>query len=552
MTMERDYYLPSEIMPLVRRAGKSKTGFYEQVKKGGIEKVIRDNREAYNKRQVDAFLASRSRTPGRRKGTGASKQVPESGTAQGLVIDVAQESDLLPLYTLESDQLDFLRAIVPPVLHAWQQVNDHTYWLLFHPTNRQEILAMLGVLPLREAVIQQLLRKELSPAQISASDVLPYKSGESYSCYITSAATEPGYREAILSLVELLFSYWCEQSISIEALYASVPEDTDDNIPLLRIVTGCFFSLLNEEDQWRLRPLRRKYHPVEFIRNYQRCLQQDEAQQKGGDVPMHVIEPSPARSLEGLRRLFEKKLSRRGDRDFTEIINAFFEIGTDGHISRKDGVKQHEVWVGRIRGDDDIRATLRINASLFGPSKRYAEDQLVDFRRAWLKKNPDIYRVLEVDGEVVGYIFAIPLPKSVIDRVLADEIRVGDIAIEDLQAYRPGQPVDIYLQTLGVHKRIQGGEKFIAGMYLIAGMQHLFTDLAERRIEIRSIYTRSAEPDGIKLCAALGFEEIPAPTGVEKMVLQLDFSKEKNSLRAYKHVLDLYKSRHSVEENIES
>lgn len=246
--------------------------------------------------------------------------------------------------------------------------------------------------------------------------------------------------------------------------------------------------------------------------------------------------------IQSLRLLYEHQMERKGNRDFTAVVHTFVEVLPDGHIVRKDGSSQHHVWFGRVRSDDDLRAALRINASLFGTSQKYTEDQLVAFRRAWLMKNPDVYRILEIDGEVVGFIFAMPLSKPIIDRALAGEIKVGDIALDSLQQYQSDHPVDIYLQTLGLHKRLQGGEKTMAGFYLIAGMEHLFAEIGALGVEVRSIYTRSDEPDGVKLCAALGFEEITIPTPVTKLVMQLDFSKEKPGLRPYKEAFASYMS----------
>ena len=256
-----------------------------------------------------------------------------------------------------------------------------------------------------------------------------------------------------------------------------------------------------------------------------------------------MVSHSSDEHVESLRRQYAHQLERKGNRDYTEIVHAFAEVLPDGRIRRRDGSDQHRIWFGSIRNDDDLRATLRINASLFGSSQKYTEYELVASRRMWLRKNPNLYRLLEIDGEVMGFIFAIPLSKPTIDRALAGEIKVGDIALDDVQQYQPDNPVDIYLQTLGLHKRLQGGEKMMAGFYLIAGMEHLFAEIGALGVEVRSIYTRSDEPDGIKLCAALGFDEIRLPTPVPKLVMQLDFSKEKPGLRSYKEALALYKSR---------
>lgn len=123
--------------------------------------------------------------------------------------------------------------------------------------------------------------------------------------------------------------------------------------------------------------------------------------------------------IESLRQLYTHQVERKGNRDYIKIVHSFVEIHPDGQILRKDGNNQHYVWFGRLRNVARKSSSWRINASLFGASQKYTEDELVAFRRAWLKKNPDLYRLLEIDGEVMGFIFAIPLPKLTIDRALA-------------------------------------------------------------------------------------------------------------------------------------
>jgi hypothetical protein len=136
-----------------------------------------------------------------------------------------------------------------------------------------------------------------------------------------------------------------------------------------------------------------------------------------------------------------------------------------------------------------------------------------------------------------------PLPMPIIDRILAGELRVGDISVSDLQKYQPGTAYNLYVQTVGVHETIQGVARRIAGMYLLAGMHKLFVDLANAGVELRSVYTRSNEIDGIKLAAALDMDEITVPGVDDKLVLKLDFmDKDKQSLHAYRDALERYKS----------
>ena len=562
----RQYYWASEIPTLISSETPSLSSFYRCVTKNQIRKVDNQGQPdvAYNGEDVRHFLrgdltrrkgeTSQRKLPRQRKVSsyeGVMRASNPSTVLQSLMIDVAGYDDLYDLYGLEINQVGLMDAIAPPTYVPWLQTNDHAYWMLFDPKNRKNIIAMLGVLPLREDMINRLINKEVVPSQITAQDVISYDTESKFSIYIVSAVTRSEQKDTIISLIQHLFSYWSEHFISVKSIHASVIDSNEDT-PLMRIMTKCFFTPLNhEKDQWELRPLERTYQ-ISFIKNYQECIQEHNEKVKKEKSSMPVLDKPAILSLDDLRAIYTKSLTRKGNEDYTAKVNGIIGVDDNGYVTRRDGYNQRKVWVGRIRNDDDIRATLRINASLFGYSKKFTEDQLVGFRRAWLKKNPDIYRVLEIDGEVIGFIFAMPLPMPVMERILLSEIKVGDVSIEDLQEYKSEQPpVNVYLQTLGLHAKIQGGEKYFAGSYLIAGMERLISDIGRQGVEIGGIFTRSDEPDGLKMIGAMGFDEMSNfSERVGKLVFSLDVSQDKPSLRAYKQALESYKNRHVVEDNI--
>jgi hypothetical protein len=548
------FYWSSDIPQLIGANTPSLSTFRRRVQEGKIRIVDVGGRDiAYHAEDVEKFLRGELLLPRGGSHRGTTKRNAQStqvsagrpSHSEELTIDTARASDLMHLYLLESEQLDYMRAVVPPVLHAWTQTNNLVYWFAYNKSNRAEITAMLGILPLPDATIQRLLRGELSPSQIPATDILTYQPGEHYQCVIVSAAARAGQQDAIMLLVRRAFDDWCKRSVLIDNLYALMPGNDEDS-PIARIIATCAFVPLAGDDEgkhWRLRPFFRKFQPAAFVREYRDCVLHIKNDQRE-DKDMLLLEDKTL-SIDDLRQLLENEKREAHKRDFTEIVLKHFTVEEDGRIIRTDIdlSKQRSVYVRPMRNDNDIRATLRINASLFGSSRKYTEDQLVEQRRPWIAKNPDIYRVLEIDGQVVGFLFVMPLPMPIIDRVLNGELRVGDISVDDLQAYQPGATYNLYLQTLGVHKTVQGTQKKISGMYLLAGMHKLFVDLAQRGVAIQSVYTRSNEVDGVKVAAALDMDEITVPGVDNKLVLKLDFTTDaKKSLHAYRTALKNYTS----------
>jgi hypothetical protein len=526
---------------------------YRRVHEGAIKDYLTEGRKrgaAYSKADVDRVCATEG-TKGKRLSTAV--QVPTSVTeGSDLTVDIAGLDDLIPLYLLETDQDGIVDAFaIPRYTSPLLNVNKFSYLIAFDPRDRKSVVAMLGVVPVRSEVLQQLLKREIVPSQITAKDVIQYKSGKTYNVYIVSAATKPEQKDAIMLLVRRLFAYWQENRIIVESIHLFIPTGSDGkplvrDTPLMRIAKQCYFTPSPKRDLWELRP-EEGYQPADFVENYQLAIEAYK-----GNNHMLVLD-----KLDELREIYQRYVGRRGHDDLATRVRSIYAIDDAGNITRRDGRNEHKAWIGPVRNDNDIRATLRINAGLFGDSKRFTEDQHVAVRRAWLQKNPDIYRILEIDGEVAGFITAFPFTMDVIVSILKGEIRVGgNIPADQLQVYEPGrEPVGVYVQTVGLKASIARGDegvlKNFAGSCLIAGMERLLEEVGGRGVEIEGIYTRSDERDGLKWIGAMGFDEMPEYSEVAgKLVFHLDFTQDKTSLRGYKEALAEYNRAHAVQENV--
>lgn len=548
-------YSAQEAMKALNMGSSKFYRFVEQMGREGtpIKRYrVTERTFVYDKVQIDELAPQYKDKPSRRGRPSEKKSEVVIEPPQPLkefLVDIVQPEDLPALYYMESTQLGYQRAISPDTILSWLNKNDHIYWMQFEKDRRRMVdgvWSVLGVLPLHEDVIRRLLTNEISPNQITSNDVLVYEPGQRYSCYITSTTALPGHEGAIRQLLQYLLAYWCEKSIQVDRLYGFAPETVSET-PFMRLVSECFFSPLEQYEgkgglgAWSLRF--KRYNPSLFIQEYQKCIQRLQDSERVNDMSMVIDAPVQHETLP-IERELEGSI-RTKQRDFERTQQGLYNVNSDGRLD-DDRVKK-DVWFRRVRSDDDIRASLRINASLFGESKKFTEDELVAQRRVWLKKNPDIYRVLEIDGEVVGFISAFPLPMEIINRILRGEIKMGELNIDDLQVYRPGVPVNVYLQTIGVHKRYQGKEKRALGTYMASGFRDMVNESGRRGIEIQSVYTRSDEVDGINMSYGLGFEKMSPIPGVEKLVFQLDFSRrDKPFLFEYQRALEEYQTRQSA------
>jgi hypothetical protein len=557
---EANAYQPEQISVLLEQTNQKRKAlgeapihistFYRYVEKGLIgsyppNRKKRQRAEWYKKSDVDAFLKGGLGATRARKASSKTARLPLALPSAGQV-DIVRPEDLPALWLMEVRHLGFSNALPTTITWPWMQKNEQVYWMLYDPQNRDDadgIWAVLGMVPLREELIQRLLRKELTLKDLTQDDILVYEPGQKYSCYITSTTTAPGREAAIRQLLQHILAYWCENSIAVEQIVVSgtlTPKET----ALMHLVVHCFFAEIDAYGEgdvlaWRLRPLSR-FNPVSFIQEYQKCIQRKKSIERA-NKPMVIA--TPAQEPLEIERQLEHEI-RPDMRNFERLRRRLYRVAPSGHI--EDERVKRDVWFRRINSDDDILACLHINASYFGASK-FTDAELVTHYRSMLNKNPDIYQVLQVDQEIVGFISAFPLPMDIINRILRSEIRMSQVSANDLLTYEPGVPINVYLQSIAVHKRYSDEEKRRLSTYMVSGYTNLINEAGKRGIEFQAIYTRSDEIDGINMSYGLGFQKMPPIPGVEKLVFQLDFSRrDLPFLFEYHHALEEYQIRQSA------
>lgn len=558
-----DYYLPQQIEMLIEQANVDRkqkglppltiSTFYRRVEKGIIgsyppNRQKRQKAAGYRKADVDAFLKGELSARRSMREQDKQKTNQQSRSRVSPAIDIVYPDDLPAMGFMETQQLGWEVAIPANVILSWLKKNGHLYWMQYNPKNRRGldgVLAVLGVLPLNEELIHKVLKGEIQAKQIMPDDILVYEPGKTYTCLIASTTALPGYESATRLLLQHVLAYWCENSINVSHLYALGSENLEAT-PLMRLIAESFFSPIETTDRssttlWDLRF--KRYNPSSFVQEYQKCISRKNVQENED-----MSESTMVLDMEEEILPIEQELGdviHKRVRNFDRLDRRLYKVDANGRLDA-DRLEQ-DVRFRRVSSDEDIRACLRINASLFGDSKKYTENELVAQRKTWLAVNPDIYHVLEVDREVVGFISAFPLPMPTITPILHSEIRMGDVSIDELQVYKPGVPVSIYLQTIGVHKKYQGLAKRRLGIFMSSGFRDMINRLGVRGMEIDAIYTRSDEPDGINMAYNLGFTKLSAIPGVNKVILKLDFARrDLPFLAEYQRRLENYRAKQSA------
>ena len=513
MINETDFISNSDARDIVESAGKSMTTFYRYVREGKIGVRGSGRKRIYKKADIDSFVQGNLLTDGRRnEQLSLHHNSSLTPSMRGLVIEEMSQTNLLYSFVLQYEQNGYREAIPMEAMWSWQCAVP-AFWCLYDANNMKDVIALLGLLPLSEGQILRLLRKDISLQDIQVSDIL-----QSSSAYLMVSSAKPETMDALSLLFDHVLSYWCEKGISAHSVYAEVQKSIAGN-PLAYLIKESFFAPRPDIGQsvWCLDFS--DYNPSTTVQQYQECIQDN----KEGKMPVVALP-------------VEVSKEPRAQKDRVRNFSGFRPLSSDGFITKNAQFR-------RAVSEDDIRSILRINAALFGISKR-SEDELVKVRQAWISKNPEIYHVLEVDGQIVGFLSMFPLPMRVIDSLVGGEIGVSQIHEEDILPYEPNHPVDIFVQTLGLDPAIeqQSEELFKRyGSFLIKGLMDLFYRWGSRGVEIHTVYARSDTPYGKYTSRGLGFKSVPPPPGVYKEIFRLDVSRSEQAfLMEYMNQLKNY------------
>ncbi len=180
--------------------------------------------------------------------------------------------------------------------------------------------------------------------------------------------------------------------------------------------------------------------------------------------------------------------------------------------------KQLHSKLEKVQTEDDMNECQEISQALFGVGRGTTEE-----RMKIVRKNPETYFILRDEDNAIGYFSIMPLKDGKIENILGQTIPVR-VETEDIEEFKKGSKVDIYLTAMGVHPKFGKLEKRMYGSRLVSGLIELIINLGKRGIIISSIAARSNMPDGIRLMKHMGFTEVKALTP-ERRTFVIDVDK---------------------------
>jgi len=207
-----------------------------------------------------------------------------------------------------------------------------------------------------------------------------------------------------------------------------------------------------------------------------------------------------------------------------------------GEMKRIDGEEEPAIQYHFQRTTDrqDLVGCAAIAKEVYG-----SEGTPVENRLEWMKKNPEILYVVKSSEMIAGYAYILPIMRDMIDEIMREEKSLADLTQDDIEAFTPGRPIDIYLMSVATLPNLDKEDKRHLSSQIISGLMELLDDLAKRGVIIRSLIARSRLADGIRLLTDMGFDEYPIESPDKRFsyfIIEVEKSKAK-FVRRYKLAL---------------
>jgi hypothetical protein len=164
--------------------------------------------------------------------------------------------------------------------------------------------------------------------------------------------------------------------------------------------------------------------------------------------------------------------------------------------------------------EEDLPAIIEITKTLFGSGDDDSQVTPLEQRRAWMKKNSDIFYVLKREEEVIGFTYILPFKKGT-DKIakllrsnFAGEV---NITLDDIEAFQPGKRIDLYIVAIGMKPSIKYPNRRIYASRLISNLMDVVIELGRKGVIIETITAIGFSPEGRRLLQSTGFSEMPPP-----------------------------------------
>ncbi len=165
-----------------------------------------------------------------------------------VVMDWLQPTDIPASLALDQIVYHVMLLAEAEVYMAWRRKNPYISMAAFDAKDRRICYAYIGLIPLPESVILDILTGKKDEKEITPDEILSYDQPGEYTILANSAVVHPDYPELISKVITAIAEYWLQQypERRIKRIYAQAISE-DGRTMAQKLYLGPLYILRDQE-----------------------------------------------------------------------------------------------------------------------------------------------------------------------------------------------------------------------------------------------------------------------------------------------------------------
>jgi hypothetical protein len=165
-----------------------------------------------------------------------------------VITDWLQPTDIPASLALDQIVYHEMSLAEAEVYMAWRRKNPYISMAAFDAADRRTCYAYIGLIPLPEAVILDVLTRKKDEKEITPDEILTYDQPGEYTLLANSAVVHPDYPELVSKVITAIADYWEEQypERCIKRIYAQAVSEQGRTMAQ-KLYLGPLYILQNQE-----------------------------------------------------------------------------------------------------------------------------------------------------------------------------------------------------------------------------------------------------------------------------------------------------------------
>lgn len=202
---EQELYTSEEAVKEFLKAGFSETTFRRKVREGAISRILPEGRirgALYPVKQVQQAI---QQSRGTLRDKSRKENLPD------VILDWVKPEDVPSGLALDQIVYHEMFLADAEVYMAWRRKNPKISMAAFDAKDRRTRYGYIGLIPLPEHIILDVLRGKKDEKEITPDEILTYEEPGEYTLLANSAVIHPDYPEMANLIIRAIMQYWIDQ-----------------------------------------------------------------------------------------------------------------------------------------------------------------------------------------------------------------------------------------------------------------------------------------------------------------------------------------------------